>query len=161
MTNSTPHGSIDRIIDTMIELARCSSDHRIILAGAKKSGRIFELRHRGYPRIVTTATCKLCRGGLVEWRQHSIKALEATLDWLVHFLSPTGVLVIWMDIAPGHRELRSAIERLGFRIETRTRCENGFAISARRLRVDRGAMAAQGAFRAVSNHLCRSYETPA
>src|SRR5215475_11907760 len=110
MTNSMPHGSIDSIVDTMIELARCSSDHRIILAGVKKSGRIFELRSRGYPRIATTATCKLCRGrydvGLVEWRQHSIKALEATLDWLVHFLSPTGVLVVWIDPAQGHGKLR-------------------------------------------------------
>jgi hypothetical protein len=146
MTKPMPHGSIDRIIDTMIELARCSVDHRIILAGSKEPERIFELRSRGYPRVVTTATCKLSRGqydvALVEWRQHSIKALETTLDWLVHFLSPTGVLVIWIDTAPGHRKLRSAIERLGFRVETGTRCGSGFAISARRLSIGQQAMAA-------------------
>jgi hypothetical protein len=146
MTKPMPHGSIDRIIDTMIELARCSIDHRIILAGSKEPERIFELRSRGYPRVVTTATCKLSRGqydvALVEWRQHSIKALETTPDWLVHFLSPTGVLVIWIDTAPGHRKLRSAIERLGFRVETGTRCGSGFAISARRLSIGQQAMAA-------------------
>ena len=137
MINPIPKGSTDRIIGTMIELARCSGDHRIILAGSKELDLIFELRSRGYRRVATTATCKLCRGrydvALVEWRQHSIKALETTLDWLVHFLSPTGVLVVWIDPAQGHGKLRSAIERLGFRVEGGTRHENGFAISARRL----------------------------
>jgi|SRR5215831_11434305 len=146
MTNPMPTGSIARIIDTMIDLAQCSVDHRIILAGSKEPGRIFELRSRGFPGVVTTATCKLSRGrydvALVEWRQHSINALEATLDWLVHFLAPSGVLVIWIDAAPGHRKLRSAIERLGFHVETGTRCENGFAVSARRLNVDQPAMVA-------------------
>jgi hypothetical protein len=145
MTTPMPHVSIDRIIDTMVKLGRCSGDHQIILAGSKEPGRIFELRSRGYPRAVTTATCKLSRGrydvALVEWRQHSIKALATTLDWLVHFLSPTGILVIWIDAAP-HRELRSAIERLGFRVETGSCCENGFVISARRLNVSQEAVAA-------------------
>jgi hypothetical protein len=125
MTHSMPHGSIDRIIDTMIELAQCSRDDQIILAGSKEPGRIFELRSRGYPRVVTTATCKLSRDrydvALVEWGQHSIKALETTLDWLVHFLSPIGVLVIWINVASGHQELRSAIERLGFPCRNRDR----------------------------------------
>jgi len=141
-----PAGSIERITDTMIHLARCVVGHRIILAGSKEPDRIFELRSRGYSGVVTTATCKLSPGqydvALVEWRQHSIKALEATLNWLVHLLSPGGVLVIWIDAAPGHRKLRSAIERLGFRVETGTRCESGFAISARRLNVSQPAMAA-------------------
>jgi hypothetical protein len=145
MTNPMPDGPADSIIDTMIELARCSIDDRILVAGSKEPGRIFELRSRGY-RVVTTATCKPSRGrydvALVEWRQHSIKALEAMLDWFVHFLAPTGVLVIWIDAAPGHRKLRSAIERLGFRVETGTRCENGFAVSARRLSVRQEALAA-------------------
>ena len=43
-----------------------------------------------------------CRTGqydvaLVDWRQHSIRVLETTLDWLVHFLTPSGVLVAWLD----------------------------------------------------------------
>lgn len=146
MTTSMPKGSTDRIVDTMIELARCSIDHRIILAGSKGPDLIFGLRSRGYPGVVTTATCKLSRGqydvAFVEWRQHSIKALEATLDWLVHFLSTGGVLVVWIDATQGARKLRSMIERLGFRVETATRCENGFAVSARRLDVGGQAVAA-------------------
>jgi hypothetical protein len=144
MTNFTAHG--DRIIDTVIALARCSVEHRILLAGSKEPSRIFELRGRGFSRAVTTATCKLSRGqydvAFVEWRQHSIKALEATLDWLVHFLSPMGVLVIWIDAAPQHRKLRSAIERLGFRVETGIRCKSGFAVAARRLSASQQTLAA-------------------
>lgn len=144
MTNLMPKGSIHLAIDTMIELARCSVDDRIILAGSKESDPIRQLRSRGYPRVVTTATCKLARGrydvALVEWRQHSIKALETTLDWLVHLLSPTGVLVIWTDAAQARRKLRSAIERLGFRVESGTLSENGFALSARRLSVGQQAV---------------------
>jgi hypothetical protein len=148
MTNPMPKRSTDRITNTMIEVARCSTDRRIILAGSKDPGRIFGLRRRGYLHVATTATCKLSRGqydvAFVEWRQHSINALETILDWLVHFLSPKGVLVIWIDTVAEARKLPSRIERLGFRIETGTRCESGFTISARRLDVGRQTMAAQG-----------------
>jgi len=135
-----PKTSENRILDTMIELSRCSRDDRIILAGAASSGRIVDWQRRGYRRVATTATCRLpdARYGVacIEWRHRSIKALEATLDWLVHFLSANAVLVIWTDAAistaPGRRELRGALERFGFAVDTGTRCENGFAISARR-----------------------------
>jgi hypothetical protein len=151
MTNQIHNVSNDKIIDAMVELARCSTDHRIVLAGCKEPYGIVELHRRGYCHVATTATCKLSRGqydvAFVEWRRHSIKALEATLDWLVHFLSPKGVLVIWIDAAPGARKLRSAIERLGFRADIGTRCENGFAISPRRIDVSRQTMAAWGEWR--------------
>jgi hypothetical protein len=150
MTNPAPKVSTDRILDSMIELARCSVEHRIIVAGAKRSDRIFGWRSRGYHRVVTTATCRLPHGqydvACVEWRHHSIKALEVTLDWLVYFLSPTGVLVMWIDTAidtaPGRRQLRLAIERFGFCVETETCCGNGVAISARRLTVSKQTIAA-------------------
>jgi hypothetical protein len=145
-----PKTSVDRILDTMIELSQCSVEQRIILAGAAGSRRIPGWRRRGYCHVVTTATCRLRRGqynmACVEWRRHSIKALEATLDWLVHFLSATGVLVIWIDAAIStarrRQELQSAIERFGFHVETATRCENGFAVSARRLAISRQTVAA-------------------
>jgi hypothetical protein len=145
-----PKTSADRILDTMIELSRCSVEQRTILAGANGSDRIPGWRSRGYRRVVTTATCSLPHGqydvACVEWRHHSVKALEATLDWLVHFLSATGVLVIWIDpttdTVRGRRELQSAIERFGFCVETGSRCENGFAISARRLTTGQQPIAA-------------------
>ncbi|HKD25653.1 MAG TPA: hypothetical protein VKC66_07025 [Xanthobacteraceae bacterium] len=146
MTTAMPNGSMDGIIEEMLELAGCSLDHRIILAGSTRPDRIFEFRRRGFSRVVTTATCKLFPGqydvAFVEWQRHSIEALEATLDWLVHFLSPAGILVIWIDTAPGHHKLRLAIERLGFRVDTGTRCKKGFAVSARRLGIGQRAMAA-------------------
>jgi hypothetical protein len=80
----------DRITASMIELARCTNLHRIILAGSETPERMFELRRRGYFRVATTAAGGLPRcqydAALVEWQLHSISALEATLDWLVHFL---------------------------------------------------------------------------
>lgn len=138
--NPMPKAAAGRILDTMIELARCSREHRIILTGHRESERIFDWRRRGYDRAVTVATSRLPHGqydvACVEWRHHSVKALEATLDWFVHFLSPAGVLVLWIDdaidTAPGRRHLRAAVDRFGFRVEVETRCGSGLAISARR-----------------------------
>jgi hypothetical protein len=140
MTSPTLRRSIDRSIDAVIGLAGCSAEDRILLAGVMEPRRIFDWRSRGYHRVATLATCRLPRGqynvAFVDWRQHSIKALEATLDWLVYFLSRRGVLVIWIDgadMAPRHREVRPMIERLGFCVETARRTGSGFTVSARRL----------------------------
>ena len=109
---------------------------------------MFELHRRGYNRVATTANCGLPRGqydvALVEWQLHSIKALETTLDWLVHFLAPSSVLVIWIDAgeSTNQRKLGSILEKLGFRLEAGTRCEGGFAIAARRLDANQQAIAA-------------------
>ena len=77
----TPSG--ERIIEPMIGLARCSKRHRIIVAGSQRSELMFELYRRGYSRVATTTTCGLPDGqfdvALVDWRQHSISALETTL----------------------------------------------------------------------------------
>ena len=138
----------ERIIETMIELGRCSKLHRIIVAGSQSAHQMFELHRRGYNRVSTTATCGLPRGqydvALVEWQLHSIKALETTLDWLVHFLAPASALVIWIESREltDHRKLGSILERLGFRVEAGNRCEHGLAISARRLDANQQAIAA-------------------
>jgi hypothetical protein len=78
----------------------------------------------------------------VEWRQHSIKALETTLQWLVHFLAPASGLIVWTDETMNRRALGSILERLGFRVEVGTRCEHGLAIAARRLDANQQTMAA-------------------
>jgi hypothetical protein len=140
--------SAEQIIATMIELARCSNRHRIIVAGSKGPRQMFELHRRGYNRVATTADCGLPRGqydvALVEWQLHSIKALETTLAWLVHFLAPSSVLVIWIDSteATNQRKLGSMLRKLGFALETGTRCEGGLAIAARRLEPKPQAIAA-------------------
>jgi hypothetical protein len=141
-------GSAKFNVDMMTQLARCSKLDRIILAGSCAPQRMFELHRRGFVRVATTACCGLPRGqydvALVEWHLPSIKALRATLDWLVHFLGPAGVLVIAFDRSecPDRAKLRPILARLGFRVEAGSRCEHGIAISARRLDVIQQAVAA-------------------
>jgi hypothetical protein len=146
MTNSTP--SRERITESLVDLARCSKLHRIILAGPNSPQSMFELHRRGYVRVATTATSGLPHGqydvALVDWQGRSIKALEATLDWLVHFLGSSAVMVIWIDPQEraANRKLAAILERLGFRIEIGTRCEHGLAVSARRRDAAQMAVAA-------------------
>jgi hypothetical protein len=134
--NFTPSGG--QIIEPMIQLACCSRSHRIIVAGSRSRELMLELHRRGYIRVATTATSGLprgqCNAALVDWRLEFIKSLETTLNWLVHFLAPAAVLVIWVDSSErsGNRKLAAMLKRLGFFIEAGTRCERGFAISARR-----------------------------
>jgi hypothetical protein len=130
--------SSGRIIEPMLGLARCSKHHRIIVAGSQRSELMFDLHRRGYGRVATTTTCGLPHGqydvALVDWRQHSINALETTLDWLVHFLTPSGVLVAWLDPQEraGNRTLRAMLERHGLVVEAGTARGHGSAVAARR-----------------------------
>src|SRR5215831_9227836 len=127
-----------RIVEPMLALARCSKLQRIIVAGSKSAELMFELHRRGHVRVATTANCGLPAGqydaALVDWRQRSIKALETTLDWLVDFLSPAGVVVVWVDPEDpaGNRKLRRALEAHGLTVEAGTIREYGCAVSAQR-----------------------------
>jgi hypothetical protein len=131
--------SDERIAKALLELSRAAKSHRIIVAGSNCSEIFLELRQLGYSRLATTKSCRIpCTQydvALLAWREHSIKALATTLDWLVHFLSPGGVLVVWLkphESMPG-RKLRAALEGLGFGIEAGAKCEGGIAIAGRRL----------------------------
>jgi hypothetical protein len=136
----------ERVIETMIGLARCSRSHRILVSGSDAANRMFDLNRRGFSRIATTATCGLPRGqydvAWLEWHLHSIRALETTLNWLVHFLAPKSALVIWIDSNADKARLESTVERLGFDVEAVTRIALGLAVSARRVDVNQQAMAA-------------------
>src|ERR1700758_2321867 len=132
--NKSSSGTLS--IETMTELARCSKLDRIILAGSDAPHRMFELHRRGYVRVATTANCGLPYGqydvALVDWRERSIKALDTTLDWLLDFLSPGGMLVVWIDPQEpaGNRKLRSLLEKHGLVIEASAGREYGSAVSA-------------------------------
>jgi hypothetical protein len=126
-----------QVTETMIALTG-SRSQRIILAGAGGRALMLELHRRGYARVETTGTCGLPRGqcqvALLDGRLQSVKALETTLCWLVHFLAPASALVVGVDSCEGasNRKLRSMLERLGFQVEAGARCEDGAAILARR-----------------------------
>jgi hypothetical protein len=140
--------SNERIVTAMIELARASKSHRMVLAGSNSSAILLELQRRSYLRVTTAKLCGIACGqfdvAFVVWREGSAMALETTLAGVVKFLSTGGVLVAWADArerAP-NKALRLALRTFGFRIEAGTICENGVAISARRLKSNPTALAA-------------------
>jgi hypothetical protein len=138
MTSSHTPAAGDRIIDPMLALAACSKRHRIVVAGAKGVELMLELQRRGYARAAATANCGHPAGqydvALVDWRRRTSKTLEVALDWLVDFLGPTGILVVWVDPqkAAANDALRASLERRGFVIEAGTVHDCGCAVSARR-----------------------------
>jgi hypothetical protein len=135
-------------MEPMLALGRCSKQHRIIVAGSKSIELMFELHRRGYNRTASTANCGLPAGqydvALVDWRRRTFRVLETTLDWLVDFLGPTAILVVWVDPQKptANEELRSSLKRRGFAIEDGTVHEYGYAVSARRLDVNQMRKAA-------------------
>ena len=145
---TAPAASDARIVEAMIDLAHCSTRHRIVVTGPHGPHQMFELLRRGYNRVATTSTCGLPCGqydaAFVGSPLPSVKVLETTLDWLVHFLSPTGVLVLWIDqpLCPEQRKVRSILEKLGLHVEAGTRCGDGLALSARRREANQRSVAA-------------------
>jgi hypothetical protein len=139
MTKFNPTPSDERIVDAMVQLARATKTHRMIIAGNNGDGIFLELHRRGYAKITTTkgsrAPCGQHDVAFLASNRESIEELEAILDRLVYFLSANGVLVVW--VGPHERmpdrKLRIALTKLGFRIESGTVCENGVAVAARRL----------------------------
>jgi hypothetical protein len=127
-----------RILDPMIALAQCSKLHRIIVAGEKSIELVFELERWGYAHVASTANCgrpaDQYRVALIDWRGRTFRSLETTLDWLVDFLRPGAVLVVWTDRqkAQARESVYTALERRGFGIETATVRPDGSLVSARR-----------------------------
>jgi len=145
-TNQIPAGG--PITQTLIGLAHVSKADHVLATGSLGTEILLELHRRGCTRVAATGSCGLPRGqydvAVVGWRGDSLKALETTLGWLVHFLGPKGVLAVWASRDEGapDRKLRSMLQRLGFRVEAGTFCENGLAIVARRLESVPATMAA-------------------
>src|ERR1700690_1352040 len=126
MTPSRATSAGDRIIDPMLALASCSKQHRIVVAGSRGVELMLELQRRGYIRTAATANCGHPAGqydvALVDWRRPPFKPLEVALDWLVDFLSPAGMLLVWVDPQKeaANEALRASLERRGFVIEAGT-----------------------------------------
>lgn len=125
------------VLDAMISLARLSRSRRVIVAGSNAFGLYLGLLDRGFLRAATTAISRAPCGqhdaALISGR-YSTNALEGLLNRVVPFLTARATIAIWIDSgAPyGGSKLQAALERLGFRIEAGTACENGFIVSAQR-----------------------------
>jgi hypothetical protein len=67
-------------------------------------------------------------------RYVSYSALETSLDWLVNFLKPGAMLVVWVDAQKpvANQSLRASIEKRGFVIEQGTVHDRDCAVAARR-----------------------------
>ena len=128
----------ERIVKPIIALAHCSKLARIIVTGANSAEAVTDLHRLGYARATTTLNCGLPVGQydvvLLDGRERSIKAVETTLDWAADFLSPTGVLIVWLDPHQSAiaRPLRSVLESHGLWIEAGTMHGRGSAVAARR-----------------------------
>jgi hypothetical protein len=128
----------DRIIDPMIALSGCSTRQRILVAGSKSMELMMDLQRRGYLLTAAAGNCGRPSAqydvALVDWRRRTLHALEATMDWLANFLSPSAVLVIWVDAQkPAATEsLRALVTKRGFVIVRGTVHDCGCALLARR-----------------------------
>lgn len=137
MDQDTPRASDDRIVEAMIDLTRLKQSHRTLIAGCEGLNVYLALRSRGFTRIATTVTCRSpCEQHDVGFiaGEHSTVALEALIGQVAHYLTPGAMLAVWIgsrDAQPV-RMVRSALQRLGFRIEAAASCDQGRVLSARR-----------------------------
>ncbi|SDT37724.1 hypothetical protein [Bradyrhizobium canariense] len=129
----------DRILDPMIDLARCTKQDRIVIAGSKAIELMLELQRRGFLEVAATANCGRAAGqydvAMVDWRRRTTNSLEPTIEWLLHYLRPGGMLIVWVDPQKqtANLKLRSALERLGCVIESGTVHDCGCGLAARLL----------------------------
>ena len=132
-----PLPASERVLDAMISLARLSKSRRVMVAGANAFGLYLNLLDRGFTRAATTATCRIPCGqhdaALISGR-YSTDGLETLLKRVVPFLNARATIAVWIDSGAvcGGSKLQAVLERLGFRIEAGTACENGFIVSAQR-----------------------------
>ena len=136
--SSTQLATGDRIIDPMIALAGCSTGQRIVVAGSKSMELMLELHRRGYSQAAAAGNCGRPSGqydvALVDWRRRTLHALEPTMDWLMNFLSPRAVLVVWVDAQKpaANDSLRASVTKRGFVIVRGTVHDCGCGLLARR-----------------------------
>jgi hypothetical protein len=128
----------DRIVDPMLALAGCTTRQRILVAGSKGMELTMELHRRGYLLAAAAGNCGRPIGqydvALVDWRRRTLHALEPTMDWLMNFLSPRAMLVVWVDAQKpaANDSLRASVTKRGFVIVRGAVHECGCAILARR-----------------------------
>jgi hypothetical protein len=122
----------------MIALAGCSKRQRVVVVGSKGMELMLELHRRGYLLAAAAGNCGRPTGqydvALVDWRRRTLHALELTMDWLMNFLSPRAVLVVWVDAQKpaANDSLRASVTKRGLVIVRGAVHECGCALLARR-----------------------------
>jgi hypothetical protein len=148
MIRSHPVSRGDRILEPMIALARCSKQERIVVAGSKSIELTSELNRRGFIHVESTANCGRAAGqydvALVDWRRRTFQALDTTLDWLVDFLKPGGLLVVWID--PRNKPCDKTFTRDWNAAASSSRTEPFMSLAPRSRRGD------------ARQHICRLYD---
>jgi hypothetical protein len=130
----------ERMVGTMIELARVATSHRVIAAGADGVRIHRALYRRGFAHCATACACGIPRGpysAAFIAGDRSYRALEASLVRVSQFLNATATIVVSIESGESGLSLRvrAKLERLGFRIEAGVRCQQAFLLSAYRCNV--------------------------
>lgn len=122
----------------MIQLAGCSTQHRIVIAGSKSFEMMLEFHRRGYSRAAATGNCGRPAGqydvALADWRRRPLRTLDPALDWLAKCLADSGVLLVWIDAQKPvvNDGVRASLEKRQFVIERSTVHDCGSGYSGRR-----------------------------
>jgi hypothetical protein len=145
--DQTDAATRERMVDTMIDLARVATSHRVIAAGADGVRMHRALYRRGFARCATAGTCGLPGGqysAAFIAGDRSYQALEASLVRVSQFLNATATIVVSIESGENGLSLRvrAKLERLGFRVEAGVRCQQAFLLSAYRCNVAAIAKAA-------------------
>jgi hypothetical protein len=138
----------EEIVSTMIDLARLSRLHRIVIAGNDSTEFYLALKRRGFAYPVLASSCRIPCGqhsaGLIAGGD-SFETIEAAVVRIARFLDTTANIAV--SIEPHTNGLgakvRDKLQQLGFRIEAGARCREGFVLAAHRqdFRHDFGAVA--------------------
>jgi hypothetical protein len=109
-----------------------------VVVGSKSMELMLELQRRGYMLAAAAGNCGRPTGqydvAFVDWRRRTLRSLEPTMDWLMNFLTPRAVLLVWVDAQPpaANENLRASVAKRGFVIVRGAVHECGCALVARR-----------------------------
>ena len=127
----------EEIVNTMIDLARLSRSHRIVIAGNDSTELYLALKRRGFVYPVLASSCRIPCGqhsaGLIAGG-HSFEAIEAAVVRIARLLDATANIAVSIEPhASGlGAKVRDKLQQLGFRIEAGARCREGFVLAAHR-----------------------------
>jgi hypothetical protein len=127
----------EEIVNTMIDLARLSRSHRIVIAGNDSTGLYLALKRKGFIYPVLASSCRIACGqhsaGLIAGGD-SFEAIEAAVFGIARLLDATASIAVSIEPhASGlGAKVRDKLQQFGFRIEAGARCREAFVLAAHR-----------------------------